>query len=288
MTPHLPVPKPAVIVISSHVARGTVGNRAAVFALETLGFPVWAVPTVMLPWHLGHGPGTKIVAPPEQFAALLGDLEGSKWLGEVRGVLSGFLGDYRQADAVASLVRAVKQRNPDSLYVCDPVMGDLDGLYVPQAVAEAMRDQLMPLADIATPNRYELAWMSGRELTDLPSLAQAARAAPPRTMLVTSSPAAIAGRVGNLLVEGEHEMFAEHDLVRNPPNGVGDLTASLYLAHVLGGDTAQEALHATTASVYEVLKRAAQRGSNELQIETDAHSLRHPETEVSVRQLQAV
>jgi pyridoxine kinase len=203
-------------------------------------------------------------------------------------VLSGFLGDYRQADAVASLVRAVKQRNPDALYVCDPVMGDLDGLYVPQAVAEAMRDQLLPLADIATPNRYELAWMSGRELTDLSSLAQAARAAPPRTMLVTSSPAAIAGRVGNLLVEGKHEMFAEHDLVRNPPNGVGDLTASLYLAHVLGGDTAQEALHATTASVYEVLKRAAQRGSNELQIETDAHSLRHPETEVSVRQLQAV
>ena len=33
----------AVIVISSHVARGSVGNRAAVFALETLGFPVWAV-----------------------------------------------------------------------------------------------------------------------------------------------------------------------------------------------------------------------------------------------------
>ncbi|MBE0694401.1 MAG: pyridoxal kinase, partial [Aquamicrobium sp.] len=40
----------AVIVISSHVARGTVGNRAAVFALETLGLPVWAVPTVILPW----------------------------------------------------------------------------------------------------------------------------------------------------------------------------------------------------------------------------------------------
>ena len=32
----------AVIVISSHVIRGSVGNRAAVFALETLGYPVWA------------------------------------------------------------------------------------------------------------------------------------------------------------------------------------------------------------------------------------------------------
>jgi hypothetical protein len=45
----------AVIVVSSHVARGSVGNRAAVFALETLGFPIWAVPTVILPWHPGHG-----------------------------------------------------------------------------------------------------------------------------------------------------------------------------------------------------------------------------------------
>jgi pyridoxine kinase len=39
--------RPSVIVISSHVVRGSVGNRAAVFALETLGFPVWAVPTVI-------------------------------------------------------------------------------------------------------------------------------------------------------------------------------------------------------------------------------------------------
>ena len=46
----------AVIVISSHVVRGSVGNRAAVFALETLGYPVWALPTIVLPWHPGHGP----------------------------------------------------------------------------------------------------------------------------------------------------------------------------------------------------------------------------------------
>ena len=48
----------AVIVISSHVMRGSVGNRAAVFALETLGYPVWAVPTIVMPWHPGHGPST--------------------------------------------------------------------------------------------------------------------------------------------------------------------------------------------------------------------------------------
>ena len=54
-------PKPPVIVLNSHVARGAVGGRAAVFALERLGYPVIAVPTVIHPIHPGHGRGTRIV-----------------------------------------------------------------------------------------------------------------------------------------------------------------------------------------------------------------------------------
>ncbi len=79
---HTDAPR-AVIVISSHVVRGSVGNRAAVFALETLGFPVWAVPTVILPWHPGHGRATRIVPPLDQFKAMMADLERAPWLGEV-------------------------------------------------------------------------------------------------------------------------------------------------------------------------------------------------------------
>ena len=110
----------AVVVVSSHVARGSVGNRAAVFALETLGHPVWAVPTVLLPWHPGHGPATRIFPDAEKFTAFMKDLERAPWLGEVAAVLSGYLGDARQAADVAALVRRVKAGNPDALYVCDP------------------------------------------------------------------------------------------------------------------------------------------------------------------------
>ena len=84
-------PMPPVIVISSHVVRGAVGNRAAVFALEVLGHRVWAVPTIILPFHPGHGKGTRIIAPAEQFEALLTDLLNSRWIGEVGGVLTGYL-----------------------------------------------------------------------------------------------------------------------------------------------------------------------------------------------------
>ena len=204
----------AVIVVSSHVARGSVGNRAAVFALETLGFPVWAVPTVILPWHPGHSRATRIVPPPEQFAALMGDLESSPWLGEVTAVLSGYLGEARQADAVASLVRSVRARNPGATYVCDPVIGDAEGLYVPQATAEAIRDVLMPLADVATPNVHELAWLTGRPPGGITETVETAANAGPETMLVTSAPAAEVVTGNAMMTSSERQTALERISVR--------------------------------------------------------------------------
>ncbi len=275
----------AVIVVSSHVARGSVGNRAAVFALETLGHPVWAVPTVMLPWHPGHGPATRIVPDPDQFSAFMKDLKRAPWLGEVAAVLSGYLGDARQAADVAALVQRVKAGNPNALYVCDPVMGDAGGLYVPQATAEAMRDILLPLADIATPNRYELEWVAGAKLEDLPSaIAAALDLGPPRVM-VTSAPALMAGGIGNLLVTPDEALLAEHRQIPGPPNGLGDLTAAVFLARLMAGQTDAKALQTTTAAVYEILARTAKRGGDELQLETDARSLSQPMAMVQLRHL---
>jgi pyridoxine kinase len=280
------VEKPrAVIVVSSHVARGSVGNRAAVFALETLGFPVWAVPTVILPWHPGHGRATRIVPDADQFSSMLADLERAPWLHEVAGVLTGYLGAPEQVAPVASLVAAVRKKNPAALYVCDPVMGDLGGLYVKQALAEKIRDELMPIADIATPNRYELAWMAGKELNDIRSVIDVAGRAGPETMLVTSAPAMMKGFTGNLLLSGNEAYLAEHRVIENPPNGLGDLTGAVFLARLLGGQTMKKALQTTTASVFEILARTSKRGGDELQLETDAQSLSNPMAMVQMRQV---
>jgi pyridoxine kinase len=275
----------AVIVVSSHVARGSVGNRGVVFALETLGHPVWAVPTVILPWHPGHGRATRIVPEPAQFAGLMRDLEKARWLGEVGAVLSGYLGDPGQAEAIASLVKAVRAKNPRALYVCDPVMGDSGGLYVSQDTAAAIRDILIPVADIATPNRFELEWISGAKLDDLRSVMAAALDAGPRSMLVTSAPAMLAGSIGNLLLTPSDALLVEHRLIDKPPNGLGDLIAAVYLARLLAGQPIAKALQSATASVFEILARTAKRGGDELQIETDAQSLAHPMAMVQLRHL---
>jgi len=275
----------AVIVISSHVIRGSVGNRAAVFALETLGYPVWAMPTVVLPWHPGHGPSTRLTFPESDFDKAIDDLIRAPWLGEVKAVLTGYFGNAAQPRAVARLIEALRRNNPDLIYVCDPVMGDLGGLYIPQPTAEAIRDEILPLATIATPNRYELAWLSGAPLDDNNAIMEAAIALGPPRMLVTSAVPMMTGSTGNLYLTGNHALLAEHRLIDHAPNGLGDLLSAVFLARVMSGMDEEKALQTTTASVFEVLARSVKRGANELTLEMDAASLSTPMAMVQMRRL---
>ncbi|WP_373465483.1 pyridoxal kinase PdxY [Agrobacterium larrymoorei] len=275
----------SVIVISSHVMRGSVGNRAAVFGLETLGFPVWAVPTIVMPWHPGQGPSTRLRFDGEAFDAAMGDLAASKWRGEVKAVLTGYFGSADQVRSVARLIRTLRENNPDLIYVCDPVMGDKGGLYVPIETAEAIRDELVPLATVSTPNRYELAWMSGAALDTNSEIMDAALALGPPKMLVTSAVPMMANGIGNLFLSGRHALLAEHRAIDNVPNGLGDLLAAVFLARMLQGVDDEKALQLATASVFEILARTMKRGANELTLETDASSLSTPMAMVQMRHL---
>ncbi|RFZ86460.1 pyridoxal kinase PdxY [Shinella sp. WSJ-2] len=277
--------KGTVIVISSHVVRGTVGNRAAVFALETLGHPVWALPTVILPWHPGHGRATRVTISDDDFDAIISDLIGAPWRGEVKAVLSGYLGSAAQARSVARLVASLRVDNPELLYMCDPVCGDERGLYVPEATAVAIRDSLIPLASIATPNRFELAWLAGAPLETNNAIVEAALSLGPARMLVTSSLPLMAGSTGNLFLSGRSALLAEHRLVDNPPNGTGDLLAAVFLSRLMENLPEERALMLATASVFEIVARTAKRGADELTLEQDASSISTPMAMVHMRRL---
>jgi pyridoxine kinase len=254
--------KSAVIAITSHVARGSVGGRASVFALERLGFPVWSLPTVLLPWHPGHGKGTRLVDA-AGFASLAGDLARTPVLEEAGAVLSGYLGDAAQAAPIGALVAALKAFRPAAPYLCDPVIGDVGGLFVPEATATAVRDRLLRVADIATPNRHELEWLCGRRLADNAALVAAARALGPGEVLVTSAFAA-PGEIGTLLVSAPDTVLARHRVVEGAPHGTGDLFAALYLGHRLNGLGAPDALQRAVASVLRLVEVAVAAGLDEL------------------------
>jgi len=274
--------KPTVIVISSHVARGAVGNRAAVFALERLAFPVVAVPTVTLPWHPGEGRATRIVPPDEAFAKLLGDLAGAPWLGEIGGILSGYLGAAGQAAPIAALVEAVKARNPAALYLCDPVIGDEAGPYVPEPVIAAIREKLIPLADMATPNRHELGFIGGEVLTGNDDLIAASRTTGVPEMVITSA-FGKPNQAANLLVAPEGAHLATHAALAAAPHGTGDLFAALYLAHRLDGIAAPEALRLAAGATYRLAELAA--GESALPLAAGQEALVSPNAAVTLERL---
>lgn len=278
---------PAVAVISSHVVRGSIGNRAAVLALESLGLPVWAVATINLPWHPGHGPSTRIVPDDALFGSLLNDLSGSKFNQELGAILTGYLATPQQVKAVASFIETSRAQNPDLFYVCDPVIGDESGLYVSEEIASAIRDELLPLANLITPNRFELAWLTGGTVSTNEEITATVRGMQVPSALVTSAFGLLKNSTGNLFVSDEIALLAEHRQIEDAPNGVGDLTAALFTARHLAKQSIEDALKATTQSVFELLMRTQQRGSDELTIERDVAILRRPSANIQLRSIGA-
>jgi pyridoxine kinase len=286
LTERAPVPKPAIIVATSHVVRGAVGGRAAVFALERMGVPVWSLPTVLLPWHPGHGKATRLGLDAEEFAAALADLGGTPALGEVGAILTGYLGDEAQVEPLVHLVEAVKRRTPAALFLCDPVMGDEGGLFRPEALAVAIRDRLLPQADIATPNRFELAWLAGREIADNDGLIDAATKLGPKEVIVTSA-FATPGEIGTLLVAKDGAHLATHRMLPDAPNGTGDLFSALYLGHRLDGVAAPIALERAVAAVLRLVEQAAELKADELPLAAGLDAFVAAPVDVTVKRVAA-
>jgi pyridoxine kinase len=280
-------PAGVVLLISSQVARGSVGNRAMVFALERLGFTVIAVPTVLLPHHPGHGPGTRIATDDKAFDALLQDLIQGGRAAEIIGIVSGYLASEAQAHAVARVVAAVKAARPDALYVCDPVIGDAGRVYVGEALAAAIRDELLPLADIATPNAFECAWLAGQTNTSNPDLGALAKSLAPPTVLATSTPALMRGQIGNLLVTDTETILFEHPELATPVKGTGDLLAALLLARRLEGRDWPKAVEMALSSVFEIVAGTAKAGADELMLAELQTSLAHPHASINVRRMRS-
>ena len=279
--------KPSIIVVNSLVARGGVGGRASVFALERLGFPVIFVPTLVLPWHLGHGRAARMEPDAATFAALLDDIAGAAWLGEVGAVLTGYFGHAGQVAPTARLVAAVKAANPRAIYLCDPIIGDTGGLFQPEAVAGAIRDDLLPLADIATPNRFELGWLTGAAADMQPDIVAAARRLGPDAVVVTSATSDQTRRtIETLVVDPTSAVSITHRwTVANAVHGTGDLFAALHLGHRLAGAPAQEAAARAASAVCAMVEAANRDGLDEMPLAAHQDAFLAPATGIAITRI---
>ncbi|WP_339951568.1 pyridoxal kinase [uncultured Albimonas sp.] len=257
-----------VLSIQSLVAAGHVGHGASAFALAAEGIEVVCVPTVVLSGHAAT-PGVQgRRLPGAEIAALGRGLAAAGVPGACEGVLTGYPGAAEGAQAVAGLVETAKAARPGTLYLCDPVLGDDGpGLYLPAEVGEIYRARLLPLADVAIPNRFELGWLTGRpvgSLDEIRAAAEALRALGPRTVIVTSTP--VEGGVGLLTATGDGAWLSSTPRVGRALNGAGDFVAALVLAGLLKGSGAPGAAARAAGAAWAAARSAERMDRDDLPV----------------------
>ncbi|KAF6798841.1 pyridoxine kinase [Colletotrichum sojae] len=204
MTPDLPVPDTRVLAVASHVVSGNVGNKIAVFTLQSLGCDVAALNTVQFSNHTGYRQwkGTKVSA--QEIRDLFEGLRQS-YLDDFDMMLSGYIPGAEAVVAVGDIAKELKAKEAAAgkkgsfFWVLDPVMGDNGKLYVAEEVVPAYQS-LIEYADLILPNQFEAEYvtspspppfiksipkkgntdetrlLSGVKITDMDSLQSAIRA----------------------------------------------------------------------------------------------------------------
>ncbi len=168
-----PVEELRVLSIQSHVVSGYVGNKSATFPLQLLGFEVDAINSVQVRitvreieipmsffglWqfsnHTGYEHGVHgQVLDDAQLRVLIDGLALND-LDNYSHVINGYIGSDSFLKQTGETIKKLKEKNPNLIYVCDPVMGDTGpGWYVPKTLLPIYRDEILPLADVCVPNQ---------------------------------------------------------------------------------------------------------------------------------------
>jgi len=282
-----------ILSIQSHVAYGYVGNRAATFPLQRLGLEVWAINTVQFSNHTGYGAWTGEVYPPAHMTALLDGIAALGVLGECDAVLSGYLGDGAMGEAVIDAATRVRAANAAALWCCDPVMGDTGrGFFVRPGIPELFRDRIVALADIVTPNQFELDYLAGATTNSLADAIAACRtvlAKGPRLVLLTSlhRQDAVVGEIEMLAVTRDQAYLVATPMLpfAVPPNGSGDAVAALFLAHYLKSHDPAAALGEAAAAIFAIMQATQRAGRRELDLIGAQDQIAQPGRRFAVQQV---
>lgn len=259
-----------ILSIQSHVAFGHVGNSAAVFPLQRLGHEVVAINTVQFSNHTGYGVWKGQVFGADHIRDVLEGLRQRDVFPRIDALLTGYLGDQTIGDIILDTLSSL---SPSAIWLCDPVMGDIGrGFFVREGIPEFFRDRALPRANIITPNQFELEYLSGMTIDSLDDARAACRKLHdngPGTILLTSL--IHKDTKPNTIQMLASSRDGQQYIVTTPmlpfavaPNGAGDCTSALLLAHILSGAPLGEALGKVAASIYALFEETLKSGNREL------------------------
>ena len=258
------------LAVASGVVAGHVGLGASAPALTLLGVEVWGLPTVTLSGHAAT-PGVQgRRATGDEIALLAKGLAAGGALAGAGGLLTGYLGSEDAARAVAGLAADWRAARPGGLWLCDPVLGDDGRLYLPEAVGEVYRAELLPAADAACPNLFELGWLTGRPVGTLAEIVSAAKALGVAEVIVTSvatgEDRAPWDRLGLLSVGAAGVWLAGAPRLPVKLHGAGDFVAAVLIAELLQGVAAPQAAARAAGAAHAAAEAALVMGREDLPV----------------------
>lgn len=280
-----------ILSIQSHVTYGHVGNSAAVFPLQRAGHEVWPVHTVNFSNHTGYGDWGGPMIPASDVTSIIDGIEKRGAFPQIDAILSGYQGGADIADAIVETVRRIKAANPKALYACDPVMGNAkSGCFVSDEIPPLLRDRVVPVADIITPNQFELGYLTDSEVGTLDQTLAAVKKAQeigPKTVLVTSvkRPETADDQIEMLAVDGDRAFLVSTPLLPFKRNGSGDVTAALFTGHYTETSDVKESLRRTASSVYDLLENTYEAETSELQLIQSQDVFAHPRMQFHAEEL---
>lgn len=280
-----------ILSIQSHVSYGHVGNSAAVFPLQRIGHEVWPVHTVNFSNHTGYGQWGGELIPAAQVRNVIDGMEQRGAFERIDAILSGYQGGSDIADVIVDAVARIKEANPQAVYACDPVMGNAkSGCFVSDLIPPLLRDKVVPVADIITPNQFELDYLTGVPAHDTTSTLEAIAAAQemgPDTVLVTSvrRPETPADAIEMIAANEQGAWLVRTPFIDFKRNGSGDVTAALFTGHYIRERDAADALARTASSVFDLIETTFTADSRELLIIESQEAIAHPRLQFEVEQI---
>ena len=246
-----------ILSIQSNVMHGYVGNRACLPFYQAFGIESEHLDTVRLAAHPGHGTSARDILDGAVMTALFDDYLALPDRQAPEAIHIGYFGALDQIAPTAQLVKTLKARAPSTVVLLDPVFGDHGKAYVRDEIITSICEHLLPLADIITPNQFELALLSDRTITDEPDAQHALEALHQKTNATIMATGLYRdGMIFDALYDGR-----VHHTISHPPkdlgvSGSGDVFASLFLSSLITGTSDYEALQQASSLTHYMIQKS--------------------------------
>ena len=190
----------------------------------------------------------------QQIEAVAGDIQ-------LHGVKTGVLATAPNVQIVASLIEAFSLRD---CFVLDPVLKASTGEPLLDAPGiEALRERLLPLAFVATPNRHEAEILSGVAVKDIPTAKEAVRVIQkmgPKHVILTGG-ALEGSRATDIWYDGQsYHLFDAPRLASQNVLGIGHTFSSAVCALLAKGCLMGESIDKAKKYVAKAVQHPFQIG----------------------------